>query len=132
YPGTNGTQSPFVRIKPDKPFVDDEGHSAKYLTAKNAGNRLYIPPIYTDRIFKDASIPVILTEGEKKALKGAQELDGFLVLGLAGVWCFKTRDQSLIDDFRMIAFKDRDVYIPYDSDAVQNPHVPPAQTDPPP
>jgi AAA domain/Domain of unknown function (DUF3854) len=123
YPGTNGIQPPFVRIKPDKPFADDEGRLAKYLTAKNAGNRLYIPPIYTERIFKDTSIPVILTEGEKKALKGAQELDGFLVLGLAGVWCFKTRDQCLIDDFRKIAFKDRDVYIAYDSDVIQKREV---------
>jgi len=123
YPGTNGTQPPFVRVKPDKPFADDEGRLAKYLTAKNAGNRLYIPPIYAERIFKDTSIPVIITEGEKKALKGAQELDGFLVLGLAGVWCFKTKDRPLLEDFRKIAFKEREVYLANDSDVIQKREV---------
>jgi hypothetical protein len=123
YPGTNGTRPAFVRVKPDVPFHDSEGRAAKYLTAKNAGNRLYIPPIYTDRIFRDVAIPVVLTEGEKKALKGAQELDGFLVLGLAGVWCFKAKDRPLIEDFKKIAFKDRSVYVVYDSDVTAKSEV---------
>src|SRR4051812_14557916 len=61
YPGTNGNGPAFVRIKPDVPFKDSEGRPAKYLTAKNAGNRLYIPPIYSDRHFRDLHIPVIIT-----------------------------------------------------------------------
>jgi hypothetical protein len=118
YPGTNGTTPVFVRVKPDKPFIDSEGRAAKYLTAKDAGNRLYIPPVYSDGIFSDTAIPVVITEGEKKALKGSQELDGFLVIGLAGVWCFKTKERPIIEDFKKINFKDRSVYIAYDSDVV--------------
>jgi hypothetical protein len=127
-PGTNGTQPAFVRIKPDHPFADEAGRVAKYLTAKNVVNRLYVPPIYTERIFKDTSIPIIVTEGEKKALKGAQDLDGFLVLGLAGVWCFKTKGRPLIEDFKKIVFQERPVYIVYDSDVITKREVQAAES----
>ena len=79
YPGTaNGDGDPFTRIKPDNPFSDSEGRPAKYLTAKNASNHLYIPPTYRKKDLLNTDLPVILTEGEKKALKGAQEFDRFL------------------------------------------------------
>ncbi len=118
YPGTNGTQRAFVRFKPDNPFSGPTGRAAKYLTAKNGRNHLYVPPIYTGGIFKDTAIPVVITEGEKKALKGAQDLDGFLVLGLAGVWCWKSKDVPLIDDLKRIPWRERQVYVVYDSDVV--------------
>jgi putative DNA primase/helicase len=123
YPGTNGDGPPFIRIKPDVPFKDSDGREAKYLTRKDAGSRLYIPPIHSEKDFRNLNKPVIITEGEKKALKGAQELPGFLVIGLAGVWCFKTKKLALIDDFRKISWKNRDVYIVYDSDVVRKPEV---------
>jgi hypothetical protein len=123
YPGTNGSGPAFTRVKPDVPFKDAGGKIAKYLTAKNAGNRLYIPPFYSERHFKDSRIPVISTEGEKKALKGAQDLEGFIVLGLAGVWCFKSKDRPLIEDFGLFNWKDRTVYVCFDSDVVQKEEV---------
>ena len=118
FPGTNGIGLPYVRVKPDNPFVDEKGRKAKYLTAKNAGNRLYVPACYDASDLKDVKRPMVLTEGEKKACKGAQELDGFVVLGLAGVWCFKTKDKPLIDDLKRIPWRDRQAYITYDSDVV--------------
>jgi hypothetical protein len=116
YPGTNGNGPGFIRIKPDVPFVDESGRPAKYLTAKGAGNRLFIPAIYSEKDLKFAKSPIIITEGEKKSLKGAQELHGFVVLGLAGVWCFRQKERGLIDDFKRITWRGRDLYITYDSD----------------
>src|SRR5262249_9467337 len=97
YPGTNGTAAPFIRVKPDRPFKDASGRTAKYLTAKGATNRLYIPTKYDNRVLGDPAVPIIITEGEKKALKGAQDLDEYVTLALAGVWCFKTKDRVLPD-----------------------------------
>lgn len=119
YPRTaNGVTPAFARIKPDKPFKDASGRPAKYLTSKNGGNRLYIPPIYTDEDLRNVNKPIILTEGEKKALKGAQDLPGFVVIAVGGVWNFKTKDKAIIDDFRRFNFKNRQTYICYDSDVV--------------
>ncbi len=44
----------------------------KYLARKDSGNRLYIPS-KVKPILNDVSIPLDITEGEKKALKGCQE-----------------------------------------------------------
>jgi len=112
YPGTNGTGPGFVRIKPDVPFIDENGRAAKYLTAKGAGNRLFIPAFYTEKELRFSKSPIIITEGEKKSLKGAQELKGFVVLGLAGVWCFREKEKGLLNDFKRISWGDRDVYVP--------------------
>ncbi|HYA40492.1 MAG TPA: DUF3854 domain-containing protein [Syntrophobacteraceae bacterium] len=118
YPGTD-----FVRFKPDIPFLGKDGRPAKYLTKTNGGNRLYIPPFYADALLEDSQISLIITEGEKKSLKGAQDLRGFVVIGLAGVWCFKTKEKGLLEDFCKFSWKDRDVYVCYDSDVVKKPEV---------
>ena len=74
YPNTNGSSGPaFTRIKPDRPFPDESGRAAKYLSPKKSGNRLYVPNIYTKKERLDEESPIVLCEGEKKALKGAQE-----------------------------------------------------------
>ena len=87
YPNTNGSGPLFIRVKPDKPFRDEGGRAAKYLSAKGGGNRLYVPHIYGKKERLDRECPVILTEGEKKACKAAQELPGFVAVALPGVWC---------------------------------------------
>ncbi len=118
YVGTNGSGPQFIRFKPDKPFRDERGREAKYLSPKGARNRLYVPPHYTKKERLDKECPVILTEGEKKAAKAAQELPGFVGVALAGVWCFKDSSSSLINDFKLFAWKGRPVYICFDSDVV--------------
>ena len=120
---TNGNGEPFTRIKPDHPFKDSEGRPAKYLTAKGATNHLYIPPTYRKKDLLNRELPVILTEGEKKALKGAQEFEDFVVIALPGVWCFKTKNSYMIPDFKKIAWKGRIVYIVYDSDVTSKREV---------
>jgi len=124
YPGTNSNGPPFIRVKPDSPFKVHGGRPAKYLSPKNSQNYLYIPIAYTKNHLLNREMPVVLTEGGKKALKGAQELPRFIVIALPGVWCFKNSKQSaLIHDFRKFAWRGRDVFICYDSDVVQKREV---------
>lgn len=117
YPGTD-----FIRFKPDTVYQFQNGRKAKYLQAKNSENHLFIPPLYPTPTLGDSSIPVILTEGEKKALKGAQELSNYLVIGLAGVWSFKSSN-GLLPDFDRVSWSGREVFIVFDSDATTNPSI---------
>ena len=121
YPGTNGSRPAFVRIKPHIPFTDENGRPAKYLTPKGAGNQLFIPAIYTEPDLRFSKAPIIITEGEKKAL--LRIFQALSYWGLAGVWCFKEKGKALIDDFKRIGWKDRDVYIIYDNDLTSKPEV---------
>lgn len=123
YPSPNGEQ-PFFRLKPDASKTDKNGRLVKYLTVKGAGNRLYIPSILPANELADPQVALILTEGEKKALKANQE--HFPCIGLAGVWCWLMKDggQSLpLEDFNRIAWKGRLVYICFDSDIAGKPEV---------
>lgn len=127
YPGTD-----FVRIKPDTPWVHPsnlQAKSAKYLTKAGAGNRLYIPPDIKTTL-KDPSIPIYITEGEKKTLKATQE--GLNCIGLAGVWCWKGKntrgESSPIPDLDLIKWNGRKVYIVFDSDIVEKISVKKAET----
>ena len=89
YPSLNGHPC-FSRFKPDQPPVNGDGRPCKYLTAAGAGNRLYISPNIPSDVLSDPSQDLLITEGEKKALKAAQE--GFPCVGLAGVWCWRGKD----------------------------------------
>ena len=126
YPATNG-EPPFIRIKPDQPFSDKNGKIAKYLTRKGAGNRLYIPPsLISNKVLSDPTIPLLITEGEKKALKATQE--GVPCVALAGVWSFvqKTGNKEKstpIPDLDKIHWNNRTVFICYDSDLVEKESV---------
>ena len=121
YPPLEG-RAQFSRFKPDTPPLDKDGKSAKYLTAKGAGNRLYVPANLPPEVLKDAGVPLGFTEGEKKALKATQE--GFPCLGLAGVWCWKTKGpdgkSAPLPELDDIAWKGRIVHLAFDSDVIGN------------
>ncbi len=134
----------YVRVKPERsPEFTDEATGkkrlAKYLTAKGAPVRVYfphgLPPDLADptacRVLSE-DYDLIVTEGEKKALKAVQE--GFPAIGLTGVWCFgkprpkgrsgkKAGKLELCDDLRRVAWKGRPVVIAFDSDAGSKPEV---------
>jgi len=97
-------------------FYDENnnGKYPKYIQRKNSGNRLYIPSTVIP-ILKDSSIPLYITEGEKKALKAAQE--GIFFIGLSGLWNWTNKgSKELIPDFDRITLKNRTVYIVPDND----------------
>lgn len=114
YPGTDFSRFKMFYDEIDKidPKTGDE--RPKYLCKKDSGNRLYIPN-KARPILQDLSIPLYITEGEKKALKACQE--GLYCIAIAGLWNWKVKDQDeLIPDFDQIALDNRTVYIVPDND----------------
>lgn len=86
----------------------------KYLTRKSAGNRLYIPPTVRP-ILDNPTIPLYITEGEKKSLKTCQE--GINCIAISGLWNWKVRDEyELILDFNEVTWDSRTVYLVPDND----------------
>lgn len=112
-----------VRLRPDKPRLDNDLRPVKYETKKATANRLYVPDL-ADSVLKDATIPLYFTEGEKKALKACQE--GLPTIALAGVWSWLSRqgEQSQpLPDIDEINLKDRECLLVYDSDTVEKTEV---------
>lgn len=95
-------------------FYDEGINGAKYLQRKNSGNRLYIPSTLDGGILKSSDIPLYITEGEKKALKAVQE--GLPCIAVAGLWGWANGKGELIDDFNMIEWKGRTIFIVPDND----------------
>jgi putative DNA primase/helicase len=131
YPNRDGQDAGYRRVKPDKPLVDGDGRARKYESPKGRANRAYFPP-GTLAALRDPAAALLITEGEKKALKADQE--GFPCVGLSGVWNWskkreadeagrKVGPRELIDDLAGIAWQGRPVYLVFDSDAVRNDHV---------
>jgi hypothetical protein len=140
-----GSPLGYTRFKPHRPFVGKKARekarkegkepkpgTGKYLSPFGVPNHVYAPPGTIEAEIQDVDIDVILTEGEKKSLKGRQE--GFLTLSLTGVWGGvrpRKKDalgkpvgpRELHPDLAKVAWQGRRVYICFDSDAWQNSEV---------
>lgn len=121
----NGERVEFSRVKPTSPRVDKKKNKPiKYESPVGQPNRSYFPPGVVDAI-RDSSRPLFFTEGEKKALAGTQ--NGYPTIGLIGVYGWKLKDDSKVDslliDLASITWKERLVYICFDSDRASNPNV---------
>jgi len=112
YPNTN-----FSRVKLYPPI---EG--AKYLQPKNTPPQPYILPEIQELKNKPHKA-VIFTEGEKKTLCLIKH--GYYAIGLPGVWQFKNQkqDELFLKEFEEWNWKERTVYICFDSDAKYNSNV---------
>jgi putative DNA primase/helicase len=121
-----GNGDDYARVKPDRPRADKKDGKVKYESPRGKGNHAYFPPA-TRKILADVSVPLLMTEGEKKAAKADQE--GFRCIGITGVysWQVKQKDKGkpreLIADLKGIAWKGRPVFIVFDSDLANNPLV---------
>jgi uncharacterized protein DUF3987/uncharacterized protein DUF3854 len=118
-----------VILKPDRPRTFNGTHSIKYEARPKSRNRLHVPLSIRDKII-DVAVPLVITEGQKKAEKAGQE--GICAVALAGVWNWKDRvgDVSFpISDFELIPLTDRQIILCFDSDAVLNPNVRKAECD---
>lgn len=110
--------SPVPGLKPKK--------RPKYLQAKGTGVHPYLPPTLDwQRIFSDPSVPIIITEGEKKALAAAQE--GFACIALGGVHSFM-QDGNFLPLLSKCEWRNRVVWIAFDSDAAVNAMIRDAET----
>ncbi|MBA3484812.1 MAG: DUF3854 domain-containing protein, partial [Pirellulales bacterium] len=109
-------------VRPSNPPVNKKsGKPQKYLCPSGVPVRLYVPP-RTFPILADAAARLVITEGVPKALAATQH--GFHCVGLSGVDCWHAkRKLTLLPDLDRIAWRDREVYIAFDSDAVENENV---------
>lgn len=110
-----------LNFKPDVPLPsNEEGKKPrKYLQPIGAEPHLYIPSKVWP-IVNDISIPIFITEGEKKALKACQE--GYFTIAISGVWNWSSGHEP-IKDFDLIKWDGRIVYLVFDSDKFSNKSV---------
>jgi hypothetical protein len=110
-----GDVSPVAyRVRRDRPdmVVGKDGvvkQDRKYLGAPGGANRLYIPPGVTLEQLADSTIPIVIVEGEKKALalwrlaNHESNEPRFIPIALGGVWNWRgtigTRSTLLRADF---------------------------------
>jgi putative DNA primase/helicase len=114
--GRNG----YTRVKPDRPRVS-KGKPVKYESPKGRPNEIYLPPGMA-RVLARPRATLVITEGEKKSLKAAQ--DRFPCVGLVGVWGWKaTKSERLITALDRVDWKGRFVVIVFDSDMARNKNV---------
>jgi hypothetical protein len=111
--------------RPDNPQPDAKGEIHKYLIPAQAGVRIDCPP-RCQQLIKNPSIPVWLTEGQKK--EDCLASRGAAVIGVLGVWGFKGKNPfggvTVLADLDNIALNGgREVRIVYDSDVMVNPKV---------
>lgn len=138
------------RLRRDQPDYEQKSdgtqkEKGKYLSPPGARNMLYFPPDVQDEWLADISLPVAITEGEKKTLglhhlsrqnMGESSRPHFLPIGLSGVWNWrgsigKTLNagggripvKGVIPDFNLIEWNGRNVFIVFDANAKTNEKV---------
>lgn len=114
-----GPQGPlgYCRIKADNPRQSKD-KLVKYESPRGLPNEIYLPP-NTIGVLNDAAVPLIITEGEKKALAADQH--GHHCVGLVGVCGWNTPKQNtLCPPLERVSWRGRDVFIAFDSDLRHN------------
>lgn len=115
FPPFNDGYSRFkVFYTPGQERYSDGRKKPRYIQPRGSANRLYVPlPVFS--ILNDTSIPLYITEGEKKALKATQE--GLPTIAITGLWNWKqSGTDELIPDFNLINWQGRSVYMVPGSD----------------
>lgn len=133
YCGPDGAPTGYARLKPDKPRKDKKtsGKVIKYESPAGRPGRAYFPPA-TRAALADPTVPLLLTEGEKKG--AAADQHGFPCIALGGVWAWVVKREKdaqgrgvgprrLIPDLAAVAWKGRRVVIAFDSDIRAKPEV---------
>ncbi|HEV3436964.1 MAG TPA: DUF3854 domain-containing protein, partial [Gemmata sp.] len=129
----DGKAHPFVRLKPDKPRTDKGNNKRKVKYESPIGTicHAYFPP-GTRAALSNPSVPLIITEGEKKAACADQ--CGLPCIGLGGFWSWQVRrpkdkdgkgtgPRELIPDLSAVVWAGRRVTIAFDSDIADKPEL---------
>lgn len=94
----------------------------RYAQPGKSGTRVYFPRCLDWRhLVADVQEPLIITEGEAKALVAAYA--GLPCMALGGVFNFMAGVEDLLPELEAIKWFGREVYIVFDSDAGSNPNV---------
>src|SRR5215218_984765 len=107
------------QIRPDAPRENGDGKAIKYETPAGSPIRLDVHPSQSERV-KDASVPLWITEGVKKADSLVSR--GQCVVALQGVWCWQKGGVPL-RDWEDVRLWGRSVCVIFDSDVATNPKV---------
>ena len=124
YVNGTGKPHPFARLRLLAAPHDGgwRRKTLRYLQPAHSGVHVYLPPLVDwQAVAADPSIPLIITEGEAKALAACRA--GFTCLALGGVYSFTTPGGRLLPDLEALVHPSRAVYIVFDSDAATNPNV---------
>jgi len=114
--------------RPDTPRMRD-GKAAKYEFSARAKMAVDVHPFLREKV-RDPSVPLLITEGVKKA--DAAVSAGLCCIALAGVWNWRGTNEwggkTSLPDWDAIALKGqndapRQVYLVFDSDVMLNPSV---------
>lgn len=100
------------------PYTGKKGQ--RYYQPKSSGCRAYFPKVIGfqwEDIAADPEEPLVITEGEKKALCAC--INGFATIGLGGVYNFM-RDDMFLPELEQVVWLGRSVFITFDSDARTN------------
>jgi hypothetical protein len=121
----DGEELPFCRVRYVDPPPAPRGFTGKKKVDKYgqpgaSGTRVYFPPnVPWETILQDVQVPLIITEGEKKAIAGGAA--GFNVLGLGGVFNFAAAGSlDILPELELVSWRGRRLYIVFDSDALLN------------
>lgn len=118
---TWGDGRPFSRVRYLADVHNDEGKLVRYSQPRDSGVHAYFAPVIDwAPILDNPAIPIVITEGEKKALAAC--LHNIPTIGLGGVYNWR-QDDKLIPELADIAWRGKQAIVCYDSDAVDNPQV---------
>src|SRR5438093_10059077 len=109
----------FVRCKLFPPVSDGQGHTIRYYQRAGTPPRLYIPAP-AQAALADPTVPLLITEGEKKALRGNQ--DGLACVAVGGLWNWQVGGRPIADLDR-IDWCEREAVIVPDSDVWTRPEL---------
>jgi len=121
---TENVKTNYHTIRFDKQPEGKNGKKlGKYKRPAGETSRIFRPLSFNPAILEDILQPIIIVEGEKKAIKAEQER--FNCLAISGVWCWKSKytDDTLIPDLHKIKWEGRKVYPCFDNDIVVKPQV---------
>lgn len=119
---------PFYRLRylemPTDFSAMTEKKQTRYVQEPNTAPVAYFPLNHKwSDLVKDPSQPLIITEGELKAIKACQE--GFPTIGIGGVYNWRSRKLGIewLPSLQAITWPKRNVYICFDSDYTTNINV---------
>lgn len=94
----------------------------KYLSNKDSGIRCYLPKKAHEFFMENPRIPLLITEGEKKAIAGTEK--GLYTIGLGGItmWRSKNGSNKIHPDLIRYFQGRKEVYLLYDSDGYNSNH----------
>lgn len=120
----NGAQ-PFCRLRylvDNTPKGFTKKKAKRYAQPGSSGTRVYFPRcLYWETLLMDTQEPLIITEGEAKALVAAYA--GLPCMALGGVFNFMQGVEDLLPELEAVKWRGREVLIIFDSDAASNPNV---------